>query len=93
MSTVAAGMGLRRGTQRGPQGAACSNGALKAAGLQGAVSAQEMGKDSVLQVLAAGSAARIAGQEAEDEDPDEEENDRVNRDLESEHDCPAVGRK
>ena len=67
-------------------------GDLKAAGRQGTQDT-EAGKRSVLQVLAAGGAARIAGQEAEDEDPDEEENDRVNRDLESEHDCPAVGWK
>ena len=46
---------------------------------------------SLLEVLAAGGAAGIAGQEAEHEDPDEEENDRVNRDLEGEHwFCPAV---
>jgi hypothetical protein len=31
--------------------------------------------DSVFEVLAAGGAGGIAGQEAENEDPDEEEND------------------
>ena len=41
--------------------------------------------DSVFEVLAAGGAAGVAGQEAEDKDPDEEEHDRINRDLESQH--------
>ena len=40
---------------------------------------------SVLEILAAGGAAGIAGQEAEDENPDEEKDDRINRDLESQH--------
>ena len=40
---------------------------------------------SLLEVFAAWSAAGVAGQEAEHEDPDEEEDNRVNRDLEGEH--------
>ena len=47
-------------------------------------------RDSVLEVLAAWRAAGVARQEAEDEDADEEEDDRVNGDLEGEHgDRPA----
>ena len=46
--------------------------------------------DSVFQVLAAWRAARVARQEAEHEDADEVEDDRVNGDLEGEHgDRPA----
>ena len=41
--------------------------------------------DSVFEVFAAGGAAGITGQKAEDENADEEENDRVNGDLEGEH--------
>ena len=45
---------------------------------------------SVLEVLTAGGPAWIARQEAEDEDADEKEDDRVNGDLEGEHgDRPA----
>lgn len=47
---------------------------------------------SVLEVLAAGGAAGIASQEAEHEDPEEKEDDRINGDLEGEHgDRPASG--
>ena len=40
---------------------------------------------SILQIFAAGGAAGVTGQEAEHEDPDEKENDGVNRNLEGEH--------
>ena len=40
---------------------------------------------SFLQIFAAWGTSGIAGQEAEYEDPDEEEDYRINRDLESEH--------
>ena len=47
-------------------------------------------RESVLEVLAAWRAAGVARQEAEDKDADEEEDDRVNGDLEGEHgDRPA----
>ena len=49
-----------------------------------------MNADSVLEILAAWGAARVARQETEDEDADEKEDDRVNGDLEGEHgDRPA----
>ena len=40
---------------------------------------------SILQVFATGGAAGVTRQEAKDEDPDKEEDDRVNGDLEGEH--------
>ena len=43
------------------------------------------GRGSILEVFAAGGAAGITGQEPEHENPDEEEDDRINRDLEGEH--------
>ena len=46
--------------------------------------------ESIFQVLAAGGAAWIARKEPEDKDAEEEEDDRVNGDLEGEHgDRPA----
>jgi len=47
-------------------------------------------RKSVFEVLAAWRAAGVARQEAKDKDADEEEDDRVNGDLEGEHgDRPA----
>ena len=47
---------------------------------------------SILQVFATGGAAGVTRQEAKDEDPDKEEDDRVNGNLEGEHgDRPASG--
>ena len=40
---------------------------------------------SLLEVLSARRPAGVAGQEAEHEDPDKEEDDRINGNLESEH--------
>ena len=40
---------------------------------------------SLLEVLSARRPAGVAGQEAEHEDPNEEEDDRINGNLESEH--------
>ena len=47
---------------------------------------------SIFEVLAAWGAARVTRQKSKDEDPDKEEDDRVNGDLEGEHgDRPASG--
>ena len=47
-------------------------------------------QDSIFEILPAGGTAGIASQEAKDEDPEEEEDDRINGDLEGEHgDRPA----
>ena len=47
---------------------------------------------SIFQVLATRGTARVTRQKTEDENPDEEEDDRVNGDLEGEHgDRPASG--
>ena len=46
---------------------------------------------SLLEVLSARRPAGVAGQEAEHEDPNEEEDDRIDGNLESEH-GRAVGR-
>ena len=46
---------------------------------------------SFLEVLSARRPAGVAGQEAEHEDPNEEEDDRINGNLESKH-GRAVGR-
>ena len=49
-------------------------------------------QDSIFEILPAGGAAGIASQEAKHEDPEEEEDDRINGDLEGEHgDRPASG--
>ena len=47
-------------------------------------------RESIFKILAAGCPAGITRQESEHEDPEEEEDDRVNGDLEGKHgDRPA----
>ena len=47
---------------------------------------------SIFEVFATRGSARVTRQKTEDENPDEEEDDRVNGDLEGEHgDRPASG--
>ena len=53
--------------------------------ISGNAAVRQLSNGSLFEILAAWGAAGIAGQKAEHEDPDEEEDDRVNRDLEGEH--------